>query len=274
MIYIIIGTGLLFVAIGCIVTDKNAKYLLSGYNTMSEEDRKRVDIKAYIPYFRKFHIFLGISLLVFGAALTYFIGKNVGGIFMAVYPILAYIYFITTSSKYSKGLNTKWNKAGVIVLVGTLLFIIGLLGYGFKENKLIYDSNNIEFNGSYGETMAQSEIQSIELVGGLPEITSKTNGFALGTIKKGYFKTKNGEIVKLILNSDNMPIILFTMTDGRKIYYAAKNKSNEEIVDEIRKVLPGLYIGSNGFSGKTINWRLYKILMKDDSRNGRSCCMP
>src|SRR5690606_42083691 len=126
------------------------------------------------------------------------------------------------------------NKAGVIVLGGILVFVIGLLGYGFKKNKLHYDSNNIEFKGSYGETMAQSEIQSIELVGGLPEITSKTNGFALGTIKKGYFKTKNGEIVKLILNSDNMPIILFTMTDGRKIYYAAKNKRSEEHTSELQ----------------------------------------
>lgn len=61
MIYVITGISLLFVAIGLIVTKRNAKYLLSGYNIINEEDRKKVDSKAYIPYFRNFHIFLGIS---------------------------------------------------------------------------------------------------------------------------------------------------------------------------------------------------------------------
>src|SRR5690606_38169549 len=114
MIYTLIGMSLLFVAIGFIVTENNAKYLLSGYSTMSGEERKKVNIKEYIPYFKKFHIFLGASFLVFGLALTYFIDEIAGGIFLAVYPILAYIYFIVSSSKYSKGLSTKWNRAGVI----------------------------------------------------------------------------------------------------------------------------------------------------------------
>lgn len=232
--------SLLFVAIGFIVTENNAKYLLSGYNTMSEEERKRVDIKTYIPYFRNFHIFLGISFLLLGTILTYFINKNAGGIFLTIYPILAYIYFIATSSKYSKGISTKWNKIGVVILIGTLLFVVGLLGFGFNENKITFDSERISFKGIYGETLTGSEIQSIELVSQLPEITLKANGFALGTINKGYFKTKNGEIVKLILNSDNKPIILFTKTDGKKIYYSAKDKSNEEVVAEMRKTLPGI----------------------------------
>src|SRR5690606_31976420 len=86
-------------------TENNAKYLLSGYNMMSEEDRKDVDIKAYIPYFRNFHIILGISLTVLGTFLVYFVSESAGGIFLTVYPIVAYIYFISTSSKYSRGLS-------------------------------------------------------------------------------------------------------------------------------------------------------------------------
>lgn len=91
MIYGIIGLSLLFVAIGLALTENNAKYILSGYNTMSEEDRKKVDIKAYIPFFRKFHIFLGASLLLLGSALTYLISEEAGGIFLSIYPILGYI---------------------------------------------------------------------------------------------------------------------------------------------------------------------------------------
>ena len=54
----------IFIAIAFIVNENNAKYLLSGYNTMSEEERMKFDIKSYIPFFRNFHIFLGISLLI------------------------------------------------------------------------------------------------------------------------------------------------------------------------------------------------------------------
>ena len=237
MIHVLIGMSFLFVAIGFIVTENNAKYLLSGYNTMSEEERKKVDIKAYIPYFRKFHIILGISFLVFGYVIN-LIDKNVAGVFLGVYSVLAYIFFAFTSSKFSGGLKTKSNKIGLLVLVGALTFVIGLIAYGFKENHVIFDSQKIEFTGTYGETLQADQIKSIEIENDLPKITLKTNGFALGNVRKGFFKTENGEIIKLILNSEQKPYILFIKSNGEKIYYSDKEKSNEEILNEIRKTLP------------------------------------
>lgn len=229
--------SLLFIAIGLLVTEKNAKYLLSGYNTMSEEERKKVDIKAYIPYFRKFHIILGISFLILGYGIG-LINKNAAGIFIGVYPILAYLYFAVSSSKFSGGLKTRSNKIGLLVLVGALLIVIGLLVRGFRENPISFDAQKIEFKGSYGETLQTDHIKSIGIKNELPKITLKTNGFALGDIRKGYFKTENGEIVKLILNSAQKPYILFTKSNGKKIYYSAKEKSNEELLDELKKTLP------------------------------------
>ena len=37
MVIAIVGISLLFTAIGFVVTEKNAKYLLAGYNTMSKK---------------------------------------------------------------------------------------------------------------------------------------------------------------------------------------------------------------------------------------------
>lgn len=241
MIYVIIGLGLLFMAIGFMVTEKNAKYLLAGYNTMKEEDRKKVDIKGYLQYFKKFHIYLGVSFTVLGVILAYFVSENAGGIFLAVYPILAYIYFFLTSSKYAKELSKKGNKIGVAVLIGSLILVIGLLVYGFKENKIFINDDHITIEGFYGEMLSEAEIQRIELVDQLPEITLRTNGFALGSIRKGYFKTKGGDSVKLILNSDHKPIILLIKTDGKKIYYSAKDTPNEEVLNDIKKSLPLLF---------------------------------
>lgn len=241
MLYSLIGLGLVFALIGFIVTEKNAKYILAGYNTMSEENQKKVDIKNYIPYFRKFHIFLGVSIFVIGWSLNQFIGSNVAGIFIVFYPILAYIYFVINSSKYSLGINPKKNKIAIFILIGCLIFISGLLSTSFKENKLEYNSNKIEIKGEYGESFTPTEIQSIELVDQLPEISIRTNGFSLGEVRKGYFKTKEGEKIKLMINAEHPPYLLFTKANGEKIYYSAKKDSNEIIFSELKKVLPSIH---------------------------------
>lgn len=240
MIYVLLGMSLLFVAIGYIVRESNAEQLLSGYNTLSEEDKKKVDIKAYIPYFRRFHIFLGISFFVFGSILTYLVNETAGGIFLGVYPIVAYIYFIWTGSRYSKGLSTKKNKTGAIILTGVLILVLALIGIEFREDKLLFTPTSIEFEGSYGEVIDYTEIQSIGLVREEPNITFKTNGFSLGTIRKGKFKTDKGETVKLILNSDHTPYILVTKSNGEKIYFSAKEESNETLFKHITSTLPDL----------------------------------
>ena len=101
MIIAIIGVSLLLTAIGFIVTEKNAKYLLAGYNTMSNEDRAKIDLKSYLRSFKRFHIFLGVSLLTVGIILALYISENAAAIFLAIYPVAAYLYFLWKTSKSS-----------------------------------------------------------------------------------------------------------------------------------------------------------------------------
>ena len=110
----------------------------------------------------------------------------------------------------------------------------------YKETKLILNSNSIEFQGDYGEIVPFEGIKSIQLVNEKPKIIKRTNGFSAGTIKKGYYETDKGEIVKLILNEENKPYILITKSDGKKIYYSAKEESNEKLFDSINKIFPNI----------------------------------
>src|SRR5690554_5130250 len=241
MLYFIIGLGLLFIGIGFIITESNAKYLLAGYDTLSKEKQAQFDIKPLLAYFRKFHLFLGISCIVLGLILTYVFNEVVGGAFIVIYPCLAYIYFVITSTKYSEGLNSKRkNTVAIFILVATLLFVVGLLGYGLKEHTISIAPDAVEIHGTYGEVLLPSEIARIELVPELPKITFKSNGFALGKINKGYFKTEAGERVKLILNADNKPYLLIEKVDGKKIYYAAKSGSNTKLFEIIKNTFPKL----------------------------------
>jgi hypothetical protein len=42
----------------------------------------------------------------------------------------------------------------------------------------------------------------------------------------------------MILNADHKPYILFAKSDDKKIYFSAKEESNEKIFNELKKALP------------------------------------
>ena len=57
MMLVILLLSFLFFILGFILNESNAKYLLSGYNTMSVEEQSNFNLKSYLNFFKKFHIF-------------------------------------------------------------------------------------------------------------------------------------------------------------------------------------------------------------------------
>ena len=246
MIYAIITLSILFAGLGFLLTENNARYLLAGYNTMPEEEREKTDIKSYIPFFRKFHLWLGLSFLALGVPLA-LINKNAGSIFLAVYPVAAYAFFLWKSRKFYKEVYSGWKSIGVFVSLG-VLFVVGiLLFFGLREDSLIIKKDALELEGFYGETLPVSDIKSIELTEELPEVTFRANGFALGNVRKGYFRTRDAGQVKLLLNSREEPYIMVKKESGEAIYYSSKESSeNIKLYKEIKETWPGVvYAGNN-----------------------------
>lgn len=240
MIYLILGLSALFFLIGIILTEKNSKYLLSGYNIMSDEERSRFNIEGYIQFYRRFHFILAGSFLIIGLFLYIFIDESFAGIFAGVFPILAYIFFIIKSLQFSKGINTKGNKIAVVVMVITLFIVIGLIFLGYKNSSLIVRNNELKIEGIYGEELEAKDILEITLVNELPQITSKTNGYAMGKVNKGYFQTKEGKVVKLILNDKQSPYIKIIKKNGKVIYYSSNTTSNKTLFKKIETQMPTL----------------------------------
>lgn len=231
----IILFSLVFIGISFIVTEKNAQYLLSGYNTMSKEEKANVDFPALVKFFKKFHLILGISMVVICSIIYQFIDKDWSYLLLAIFPIVAYIFLISQTQKFDHNPKSKKKSIwGIILMLATLLFVGYLFFDGNLENKIIIENNELKITESYGETIPFSEIQSIHLVDEIPPITIKTNGFALSEVKKGYFKTETGEKVKLILNAMHSPYILITKKDGKKIYFSTKKGSNTELFESIK----------------------------------------
>ena len=50
----VIFVSAVYYAIGYYINEENSKYLLSGYNTMSEDERKKFDIEGYLKIFKPF----------------------------------------------------------------------------------------------------------------------------------------------------------------------------------------------------------------------------
>ena len=235
MIVPILILSAIFIAIAFIINENNAKYLLSGYNTMSEVERQNFDIKSYIPYFRNFHIFLGVTLLIISLILLYFVNSDWSGIFLGTYPLLAYMYFIWKGMRFSRNKTQKTITYFVIFgLFLLLLFIVFDFKNTLKDNQIKFKNNRVEIAGEYGTELSLKDIKSISLVEKTPEITRKINGFALETIKKGVFKTTSGEKIKLLINSSKTPLILIITKDNQKIYYSSKDKNNDEIYKELK----------------------------------------
>jgi hypothetical protein len=215
MEYFIVSISIFYILIGFLLTKNNAKYLLAGYNSMTAEQRPNFNLDTYIPFFRNFHIFLGLTHLFVGLGLFFFVGETYSGIFLGVYPILAYIWFIWKTDAKDKYL-------GISILIFSLVFVVILFLAGIKENQWIETENEIRITGIYGETIPKSQILKLTSIQELPVIKMKTNGYATGKIRKGYFKTKQGEVIKLILNSDQGPYVYILKQNGKKIYFGPK----------------------------------------------------
>ena len=84
--------SLLYLAIGSFINRNNARYLLAGYNTMSEEKRKKFPIDSYLVFFKKFFNRMSIFTLIFieQTAVTIW----------AIFQIIPYVYFVFQSLKY------------------------------------------------------------------------------------------------------------------------------------------------------------------------------
>ncbi|MFS4415107.1 DUF3784 domain-containing protein [Maribacter sp. 2307ULW6-5] len=240
MLYALVLMSLIIVGVGLLINQNNAAQLLSGYNTMDASARQTFDLEGYLRIFKRFHLFLGASLLVFGLGLHYTLGELVSGPFLVGYPLLAYAFFIIKSRPYYGNTKKKAPVLVLLVLLLTLAFTAGLFYLGYSENSIQISGDGIIIAGMYGETIAPEQIRDIQLVQELPPIAIKTNGFAVGHLKKGHFGTAHGEEVKLLLNAPAREYLLITTKDGGKTYYTAKNGGHLAIWRQLKERFPDL----------------------------------
>ncbi|MEO6686867.1 MAG: DUF3784 domain-containing protein [Dyadobacter sp.] len=233
MIITVTIISVVFASLGFLVTKNNARYILSGYNLMSEQQRSLVDIDEYLRFFKQFHLFLGVStfILVLGTCLF---NRNLAAIILGIYPLLAYCFFIVKGSDYFP--NVKNRKLWTRIVVGILLLTTCGVGYlfanGFRDSEILFEKDNLEITGMYGEKISRDKILDVKLVDELPNITIKSNGFAAGDFRKGYFKTNDRKTVTLFVNKKAKPYLLL-MTTTEEIYFSSIDVASHDLLTQI-----------------------------------------
>jgi hypothetical protein len=226
--------SLVLFSLGFIVTPGNAKYLLSGYNMMSEADRAKMDIVSYVKFFNRFHIFLGISVLA-GVLLLNIFSINWATVFMIMYPLLGYVYMIAVGNRYYTG--TSGQRVGTYIVMAIIIVVVvgvGFLMYaGMKDSEISLTARTLEIKGLSGMKIARDDVTYFSVADSLPDISSKANGFAGGEFKKGAFKTDDGRIVKLYINKKSHPYLLIkTVTD--EIYFSSGEIPAAELYNQLK----------------------------------------
>jgi len=199
MFYVILGMGLLLFGLGFLVTENNASSLLSGYNTLSKEEQEKFPLTEYLERFKSFHIRFGILFTVLGVVF-YVTNAELLGWHMGITPILAYIYFFNQTRDLSKKVESQKNsfKVGIAVLIGTLVFVIGMFYWSDRPSEVLLDGDVLRISGPYGTDVPLEKIDSLGISESLPEISKRRHGISTGTVAKGKYRGPEGDYLLLI----------------------------------------------------------------------------
>lgn len=198
--------SVLFIVIGVLISKYKCYWLISGYNTSSKEEKARVEIEKVAKHMGRMCYAIAIILFLGSVISKYYSISFFSFVILMFIVFCGYLFYI---QRFDHNKKSK-TETVVVIIICFVAFSITLITFssGNKPNEIKVTDNNIIIDGSFGTTIKKKEIESIELIEELPEISFRVNGYSDGSsIKKGDFKLKTGERVKLYIQSKTGPYI-------------------------------------------------------------------
>jgi hypothetical protein len=93
-------TDLIFIAVTLGINKNNAKYLLSGYNTMSKKEKDKFDLENYFVTFKKFFLILAATSTVVFIILINLLNSKIAVIFYSSYIIIMLIWMVFKGNNF------------------------------------------------------------------------------------------------------------------------------------------------------------------------------
>ncbi|MGI6685320.1 MAG: DUF3784 domain-containing protein [Bacillota bacterium] len=237
-------TVMLLAGLGIMVKYFKAYWLISGYNTMNKEQKKKVDIEGLANFIGNMCFVMSVIMLLGTAAIMY--GLEVPGIiiFSAFFPIT--IYLIIKAQKFdgnTKNPDGTLNQKSKILIFGIIAFLtitaIGvgvLLYYSNQPAQFGLENGMLRIKGIYGEKIPLAEIGELYLKDTLPQIRSRNNGSSIGSMKKGHFKLESLGNTKLFVDTSKPPFIYIRRNGKLVILNCGESSETEKLYQELLKL--------------------------------------
>lgn len=234
---------ILLLVSGIAIKYHKAYWLISGYNTMSEENKKNVDIKNLGEFIANtLFVMSGIILI---ATLLILLNQTLAAVIMFCLIVPVSIYTVIKSQTYDGNTRTPngTTKTGTKVLIGavvgfmvlTMAGVGTLLYFSNKPAEYFIQDDTLRISGQYGEEIKLSDIVCITIEEQIPEIQFKSNGSDLGNKKKGYFKLKDIGQAKLFVDTQKPPFIFINVKSGLRILNTDESAETDKLYEKLLK---------------------------------------
>lgn len=223
----------LFLFLGLSIHKFKWYFLISGYNTMSKEKQAKVDVARLGKLMGLYGYFNALLFLLMACVEWFDIGVPQTPFWVLF--VVSTGLLLVKAQKYDGNLfdeQGKWRKGAwrqlIVpgVIIGAVVIGVGILIYfALQPLEVNVRDNALEITGSYGDVYTWDSMQQLQLLEELPTIEYRSNGSAVGSHLKGYFKTKEHGTVKLFVDTEAPPFILFE-SDGEIIIVNLSTKTD------------------------------------------------
>jgi len=126
----------------------------------------------------------------------------------------------------------KWIHVSVFAAVTFFLYT------GYREPRIIFDNDAFKLKGRYGVNIPLAQIAEADTIAWheMPAAPLRTNGIALFKVRRGNFRTKDGDKIRLSIYCGISPVIRIIDRNGAVYYINRKNAvETRQIFNELQK---------------------------------------
>lgn len=200
-------------------------FLISGYNTLPEAEKEKVDIEGLSKQTSRLLYVTAAALLLMAVAIS----QELEWLMLPIVVVIvgSSLVFAVRAQKFMNGAqqSKRSQKLGIIITVVTLIGVGIIMYFSLQPTTVEETKDGVTINGMYGDTFTWAQLQNATLVDELPDIAMRTNGSAVGAKLKGHFKLKSGDKAVLFVDKSKPPFITFTAND--KLYYINLQSADE-----------------------------------------------
>jgi len=213
--------------------------LISGYNTSSPEERAYMKEKGIGRFVGNY--MYGLAAIILAGFLLKKAGVPYAQDISWVVFIVVILAMVIRARRFAPpGPPSPQRRRSLWLSLVIVVVVAVLVAWNALPAGIELEDSHAVISGAYGTSFKYAEIEQVQLLEELPEISLRTNGVSLGPINKGNFKLEDGGSVLMFLRNGKPPFILITFDSDRKpiILNSGDPASTKQLYQELTARLP------------------------------------